>query len=43
VIDICRSLGATGYVNPVGGRDLYHAARFQAHGLSLGFLETTVE
>ena len=43
VIDLCKRLGATGYLNLIGGRDLYRAPHFQAHGLSLGFLETAVE
>jgi hypothetical protein len=43
VIAICERFGATRYVNPIGGRGLYHAAHFRAHGLSLGFLETEIE
>ncbi len=42
VIDLCKTLGATRYVNPIGGRELYDAATFQAHGVSLGFLETMI-
>jgi hypothetical protein len=43
VIAICERLGASRYVNPIGGRGLYHAAHFQARGVSLGFLETRIE
>lgn len=38
VIDICRKLGATRYVNPVNGRNLYSAHEFGKHGIGLGFL-----
>jgi WbqC-like protein family len=41
VIGLCRSLGATEYVNPVGGLGLYEAEAFTAHGLTLGFIRTT--
>jgi hypothetical protein len=41
IIDICRRLGATRYVNPIGGVDLYDARAFAAHGIELGFLSTT--
>ena len=43
VIDLCRRLGATCYVNPIGGRDLYEANVFRDCGVSLGFLRTTIE
>jgi hypothetical protein len=42
VIEICRCLGATHYVNPIGGRRLYHRDRFSRVGLELGFLEPAV-
>jgi hypothetical protein len=38
VIAICRQVGATHYVNPPGGRELYDASAFAAAGLELGFL-----
>lgn len=41
VIALCAALGADTYVNPIGGRDLYDAQAFAAHGLALGFLQTT--
>lgn len=37
IIDICRQEGATCYVNPPGGRALYHEERFAAHGIALRF------
>jgi hypothetical protein len=43
VIEICNFLGATHYINPIGGRQLYRADVFYDHGLSLSFLETTIE
>jgi hypothetical protein len=42
VIDICRRLGATDYVNPIGGTRLYQAERFSREGIDLSFLESTV-
>lgn len=42
VIDICQRLGATGYINPIGGLALYHPARFAAQGLTLRFLQPEV-
>lgn len=40
VIDLCLRLGATRYVNPVGGLALYQASRFAACGLELAFLKS---
>jgi hypothetical protein len=42
VIEICRRLGATQYVNLIGGRKLYHRDRFSREGLELGFLKPAV-
>jgi hypothetical protein len=39
IIDLCRQRGATAYVNPIGGRELYDPARFAEAGLSLEFLQ----
>lgn len=39
VIDICRRTGASTYVNSPGGRLLYSAQDFRAHGLELKFLQ----
>jgi len=36
---ICRELGASEYVNPVGGRHLFDAAKFRNMGIDLYFCE----
>jgi hypothetical protein len=38
VLEICARLGATTYVNPPGGVELYDPAAFRARGLQLNFL-----
>jgi hypothetical protein len=38
VIDTCRTERASDYVNASGGRDLYSAAAFLAHGIRLHFI-----
>lgn len=38
VIDICRQLGASTYVNPIGGTALYDPAAFAQRGITLRFL-----
>jgi hypothetical protein len=38
VIDICRAVGATEYVNAPGGRELYDSAAFERAGIKLRFL-----
>ena len=40
VIAICRALGATRYLNAIGGRELYDAGRFAAAGIELTFLQS---
>jgi hypothetical protein len=42
VIDLCRRVGATDYINPIGGKTLYSPAHFAAAGITLRFLESTV-
>lgn len=39
VIAICKQLGATRYINSIGGTTLYAAEDFKAQGLSLAFLK----
>jgi hypothetical protein len=39
VVEICRRLGATHYVNPSGGRALYDHETFAKAGIELGFLK----
>jgi len=41
VLDMCRRLKATHYINPIGGKDLYDKAAFRTNGLDLSFLECT--
>ena len=41
VIAICRSLGASHYVNAIGGTSLYDDQSFEAAGLRLSFLHCT--
>jgi len=38
VLAICQSLGATEYINPIGGLDLYQESVFAKLGISLKFL-----
>lgn len=40
VIALCRSVGATTYINPIGGTELYRQADFAASGLDLKFLRS---
>lgn len=38
VIDICKRLGATKYINPIGGKELYDKKYFLEQGLELEFI-----
>lgn len=40
IIDICKRLGATIYINPIGGITLYDPAAFLEAGIDLRFLST---
>lgn len=40
VLAICKRLGATSYINPIGGRELYSKEFFNAAGIELSFLES---
>jgi hypothetical protein len=40
VLATCRALGATVYVNPIGGLDLYDRVEFRNHRLDLRFLRS---
>ncbi|MGF7050597.1 hypothetical protein J2T13_005147 [Paenibacillus sp. DS2015] len=40
IIDICNSLGADQYINPIGGQDLYSKDHFSNAGIDLNFLKT---
>src|SRR5690606_35429552 len=39
VIHLVRSFGGTRFLNPPGGRAIYRADEFGAHGIDLAFLE----
>ena len=39
VLAICHALGATRYVNSIGGRQLYSVAAFAEHGVELKFIQ----
>ncbi len=43
VLDICRRLGATEYLNAIGGQELYSPQHFAAHGIKLTFLQAHAE
>src|SRR5262249_42099717 len=40
VIHLCKLLGATQYVNPIGGSKLYRKSSFANQGIALSFLES---
>ena len=40
VIAMCKALGATNYINPIGGLELYDNVEFQNHNLDLSFIKT---
>lgn len=41
VIDICEALGASTYINPIGGTALYDHNHFEAVGIRLRFLKSS--
>ncbi len=43
VIDICKSVGATDYINAIGGQDLYDKESFMDHGLGLEFIKSDLD
>lgn len=40
VISLCKSIGGSQYVNPIGGQNLYHHDDFARNGIKLSFLES---
>ncbi len=38
ILDICKSRGDTGYINAIGGKELYEPAAFEAIGCPVSFL-----
>lgn len=43
IIEICKKLNATEYINPCGGRKLYSCKDFEDEGMRLFFLDTKSE
>jgi hypothetical protein len=39
IIEICKKLGASSYLNPIGGKDLYSKTDFSRNNISLSFLK----
>lgn len=40
IVDICLEVGATKYINPIGGLDLYSKDIFIQHGVDLSFIKS---
>ncbi|CAE6771649.1 WbqC family protein [Paraburkholderia haematera] len=40
VMAICRALGATTYINAIGGMELYSKEAFRQNGIDLGFIKS---
>ena len=40
IIEICKVLSASQYINPIGGMNLYSGKRFKQEGIDLSFLKT---
>ncbi|MPR36779.1 WbqC family protein [Salmonirosea aquatica] len=40
ILDICNKEGATQYINPIGGQELYGRAHFEAQGIQLNFIKS---
>lgn len=40
IIEICSYLGATQYINAIGGQELYQKETFYSNGIELNFLQT---
>lgn len=43
IIELCKKLGADIYINPCGGRNLYHRDAFEKEHIELFFLDTQSE
>ena len=42
ILDICKKEGATRYINPIGGQELYKKDLFQEQGIQLNFIKSTL-
>lgn len=40
ILDICKKLKATDYINAIGGQELYDKKKFQEENINLSFLDT---
>lgn len=40
ILDICKKLEATNYINAIGGKELYDKEKFQSENIKLNFLDT---
>lgn len=40
ILDICKKLKATSYINSIGGQELYNKKIFKENGIELSFLES---
>ncbi|HJE03086.1 MAG TPA: WbqC family protein [Aliarcobacter thereius] len=40
ILDICKKLKATSYINSIGGQELYNKKIFKENGIKLSFLES---
>ncbi|MGB5965067.1 MAG: WbqC family protein [Sulfurimonadaceae bacterium] len=40
VLDICKRLGASNYINAIGGQELYNKEAFEAENIELKFIKT---
>ena len=43
IIEICKKLSASVYINPTGGRKLYNRLNFEREGIDLYFLDTRID
>jgi hypothetical protein len=43
ILDICKKLDATNYINAIGGQELYDKEKFQEHNIQLNFLKTELK
>jgi hypothetical protein len=43
VLALCTASGATTYINPIGGQELYSKERFARHGVELKFLRSRAQ
>ncbi|MEQ8414716.1 MAG: WbqC family protein [Imperialibacter sp.] len=41
VIEICKKIGASAYINPIGGVELYSSSKFALDGIELSFLKAS--